>query len=183
MPTKPIERLLFAQGGRCFFCNDVLSAAEASVEHLVATTNGGSNSDENCVACCKALNRLLGRMSLKEKLRVVLNQKGEFKCPNGGVSRKSAGHHHVMVSPTMSSEEQLALVLADLQKRGTARPRTVKTLSSTINQRLKKQLSESEIASLLGQLQATGVISVSGTKVSYTHAPGAPNVNRRTGVG
>ena len=180
MPTKPIERLLFAQGGRCFFCNDVLSAGEASVEHLVATTNGGGNTDENCVACCKAINRLLGRMSLKEKLRVVLNQKGEFKCPNGGVSRKPAGRHHVMVSPTKTSEAQLAQVLADLQKRGTARPRTVKTLSSTINALFKKQLSESEIASLLDQLQTTGVISVSGTKVSYTHAPSAPNVNRRT---
>lgn len=183
MPTKPIERLVFAQGGRCFFCNDVLSAAEASVEHLVATTNGGGNTDENCVACCKALNRLLGRMSLKEKLRVVLGQKGEFKCPNRGVSRKSAGRHHVMVSPTMASEKQLARVLADLRKRGTARPRTVKTLSRTISELFKKQLSESEIASLLDQLQATGVISVSGTKMSYTHAPSAPNVNRRTGVG
>jgi len=183
MPTKPIERLLFAQGGRCFFCNDVLSAAEASVEHLVATANGGGNTDENCVACCKALNRLLGRMSLKEKLRIVLNQKGEFKCPHGGVSRKSAGRHHVMVSHPMASEEQLAQVLADLQKRGTARPRTVKTLSRTINTLFKKQLSESEIASLLDQLQATGVISVSGTKVSYTHAPSAPKLNGRTGFG
>jgi len=171
MPTTPIKRLLFAQGGRCFFCNDLLSAAEVSVEHLVATANGGGNSDENCVVCCRTLNRLLGRMSLKEKLRVVLNQKGQFKCPNSGVNRKSAGHYHVMVSPTIASEEQLAQVLADLERRRTARPRTVKTLSSTINVLFKKQLSESEIASLLDQLQATGVISVSGTKVSYTHAP------------
>jgi hypothetical protein len=183
MPTKPIERLLFAQGGRCFFCDDMLSAADASIEHLVATTNGGGNTDENCVACCKTLNRLLGRMSLKEKLRVVLNQKGEFKCPNGGVSRKSGGSHQVTVSHTMASKEQLALVLADLQKRGTARPRTVKTLSRTINALFKKQLSESKIVSLVDQLQATGVISVSGTKVSYIHAPTAPNVNRRPRLG
>jgi len=59
----------------------------------------------------------------------------------------------------------------------------VKALSNTINALFKKQLSESEITSLVDQLRATGVISVSGTKVSYTHAPGAPNVNRRTGVG
>jgi hypothetical protein len=71
----------------------------------------------------------------------------------------------------MASEEQLAQVLADLQKRGTARPRTVKALSGTINALFKKQLSESEIASLLDQLQTSGVISVSGTKVSYTPAP------------
>ena len=73
MPTKPIDRLLFAQGGLCFFCQQMLSPTEASVEHLVATSNGGSNDLDNCVACCKAPNTLLGSMSLKEKLRVMLN--------------------------------------------------------------------------------------------------------------
>lgn len=33
--------------------------AEASVEHLRASANGGGNNDENCVACCKAVNALL----------------------------------------------------------------------------------------------------------------------------
>src|SRR3954462_11502701 len=82
MPTKPLDRLLFAQGGKCFFCEGSLSQSEASVEHLVASANGGTNSDDNCVACCKALNALLGSKSLKEKVRVVLNQKGQFRCPN-----------------------------------------------------------------------------------------------------
>ena len=171
MPTKPIERLLFAQGGRCFFCNDVLSAADASVEHLVATANGGGNSDENCVACCKALNRLLGRMSLKEKLRVVLNQKGDFKCPNGSGSGRTASRHHDSAPATATLAERLAFVVADLQKRGKARPGTVKTLSSTINALFQKELSQAEIASILDRLQATGVISVTGSKVSYAQTP------------
>ncbi len=92
MPTKSIDRLLFAQGGLCFFCQRTLSPAEASVEHLVATANGGRNDPDNTVACCKALNALLGHMSLKEKLRVVLNQKGEFRCPNGRRYRGLQGH-------------------------------------------------------------------------------------------
>src|SRR5688500_13713976 len=87
MPIKPLTKLLFAQGGLCFFCKKPLPAADASVEHLVASSNGGSNCDENCVACCKSLNALLGRMSLKEKIQVFLNQKGQFECPNG-VQRK-----------------------------------------------------------------------------------------------
>ena len=33
MPTTPIQRLLFAQGGNCFFCSHKLTKAEASVEH------------------------------------------------------------------------------------------------------------------------------------------------------
>ncbi len=83
MPTKPIERLMFAQGGECFFCRRPLRKADASVEHLVAVTHGGKDNDENCVACCKSLNTLFGRMSLKEKLHIILNQKGDFACPAG----------------------------------------------------------------------------------------------------
>ena len=64
---------MFAQGGLCFFCKKPLAKAAASVEHLVASANGGKNNDENCVACCKAINALLGSMSLKEKVQVVLN--------------------------------------------------------------------------------------------------------------
>src|SRR5665647_3213554 len=90
MPTKPLDRLMFVQGGICFFCKQPLPKAEASVEHLLASANGGGNSDENCVACCKTVNALLGSMSLKEKFQVVLNQKGQFKCPNGAVATKAA---------------------------------------------------------------------------------------------
>lgn len=165
MPTKPIDRLLFAQGGLCFFCQRTLSAADASVEHLIATANGGSNSPDNTVACCKALNALLGRMSLKEKLRVVLNQRGEFRCPNGGgtVARESADPQTIA--------QRLALVVDDLNKRGAARPRTIKTLSSTINAMFQKKLTEQEVASLLAKLRAQGIISVSGIKVSYALPP------------
>lgn len=82
MPTKPLDRLMFVQGGLCFFCKKPLTKEDASVEHLLAKANGGSNSDDNCVACCKTVNRLLGSMSLKEKFQVALNQKGQFECPN-----------------------------------------------------------------------------------------------------
>jgi len=164
MPTKPIDRLLFAQGGTCFFCEAPLSPAEASVEHLVSSTNGGSNSDENCVVCCKALNSLLGRMALKEKLRVVLNQKGKFKCPGGGAGK-------VPIQTTVSANDRLALVVADLHKRGSQRPRTLKTLTNTINAVFQKKLTEHEIALLLGKLEAQGLILVTGTKVSYELPP------------
>jgi hypothetical protein len=165
MPTKPIDRLLFAQGGLCFFCDRKLSPADASVEHLVATANGGSNDPDNTVACCKALNTLLGRMTLKEKLRVVLNQKGEFRCPNGGgrAPAKSTGHQ--------SAAQRLVLVVDDLRRRGAARPGTVKKLSSTINALFQNALSDQEVITLVDKLQAQGVITVTGTKVSYASPP------------
>lgn len=165
MPTKQIERLLFAQGGRCFFCHDTLSTPDASVEHLVALANGGGNSDENCVACCTALNALLGRMSLKEKLGVMLNQNGAFKCPNGAGGHRAAPNANATAK---TPKERLALIIADLRRRGASRPRTVKTLTSTVNALFKKQLSQTEVASLLRELQGKRIVSVDGTKVSYS---------------
>lgn len=78
-----LDRLLFAQGNHCFFCNAKLDKLNASVEHLVASANGGKSDDGNCVACCKTLNQLLGAKSIKDKIQVILNQRGEFHCPGG----------------------------------------------------------------------------------------------------
>lgn len=159
MPTKQLNRLIFAQGGQCFFCGQALPKAEASMEHLVAKTNGGDNHDENCVACCKALNALLGSMSLKQKLQVVLNQKGQFKCPNGVGSTKT---------PVKKPKDgKLERVIADLKKRGNSRPRTLETLTSAIVSRFSKDLSETEVAALIQQLQSTGRITVSEDKINY----------------
>ncbi|MFN4263332.1 MAG: HNH endonuclease [Thioalkalivibrionaceae bacterium] len=164
MPTKPLDRLMFAQGGLCFFCKQPLPKSEASVEHLVASANGGSNNDENCVACCKAVNALLGSMSLKEKIQVVLNQKGQFKCPNG------AGAVQTKPKPTATSKPQddkFGLVVANLKQRGNSKPRTLKTLSSTVASLFPKGLPEAELKSLLHQLQTTGKVIVTDNKVTY----------------
>ena len=164
MPTKPLDRLMFAQGGLCFFCEKPLSKSEASVEHLVASANGGSNSDENCVVCCKALNMLLGSMSLKEKVRVVLNQHGQFKCPNGGGAATQRTPAAKALAP---ATDALARVINDLYKRGTARPRTLKTLATTISALFQKKLSDDEVESLIERLKSQGMVTVTGTRVSY----------------
>ncbi|MCG3202193.1 MAG: hypothetical protein NFCOHLIN_02072 [Gammaproteobacteria bacterium] len=175
MSTRLLERLMFAQGGLCFFCRAPLSPGEASVEHLVATANGGNNHDDNCVVCCKTLNALLGSMSLKEKIRVILNQRGEFECPNRKGPHKSitapAASRAAVSHASKSVTEKLALIVADLKKRGTARPRTVKTLNSTISALFQKQLPEAEISSLIEKLCARGVVTINGTKVSYELPP------------
>lgn len=83
MPAKLIDRLLFEQGGACFFCRRPLARSEATAEHLVAVAHGGDGRATNLVACCQALNTILGSQSLKEKLRMVLDQAHPFLCPNG----------------------------------------------------------------------------------------------------
>ena len=47
------------------------------------------------------------------------------------------------------------------------KPRTLKTLSSTIQSLFQKQLAEPELAELLGELQRRGLATVTENKVSY----------------
>jgi hypothetical protein len=145
---------MFAQGERCFFCKAPLARVDASVEHLVASANGGTNADDHCVACCKTMNRLLGSMSVKQKFEVVLNQNGKFRCPNGNGKQEPSGDH-------------VALVLEDLQRRGGARPKTVRTLSGTIRALLKNGITETDLARILAELQASGRVIIENQKVSY----------------
>jgi hypothetical protein len=171
---------MFAQGGLCFFCTLPLPKAEASVEHLVASARGGSNGDDNCVACCKAMNALLGSMSLKEKIKVVLNQKGQFKCPNGVESAlaKSAlalAHAPVPASKPASGEstvhristEKIAAVIDNLKSRGNARPRRLKTLASTIKALANLKLTDKQVDILIEDLRASGKITVTNEQVAY----------------
>jgi hypothetical protein len=163
MPTKPIDRLMFAQGDLCFFCKHPLPKAEASIEHLVAKARDGSSKDENCVACCKAMNALLGSMSLKEKFQVVLNQKGTFTCPNGNARASNDSD----AGSDMPFEAKLGMIVANLKNRNNARPRTINTLTSTIASLFKQNLPEQELSTLIQRLQDSGQISLAGGKVSY----------------
>lgn len=73
---------MFVQGQLCFFCDRTIPQSEASLEHLVPASLGGSDHPENLVACCRTLNALFGNMSIKEKVRAILKQNGKFICPN-----------------------------------------------------------------------------------------------------
>jgi len=169
MPTKPIDRLLFAQGGLCFFCNKTIPKDQVSVEHLLPKSRSGSNADDNCVACCKSVNNLFGSMSLKEKIRVILNQKGSFSCPlNKQAAAKSAPAaakspaqakstpakqapsatpaKTPSPSPAPTNEKVnsvlahcYAVSLAKLKGMGTSRPRKLQTLRSTVQAAVKNQ--------------------------------------------
>ena len=178
--TTHLDRLLFSQGDQCFFCRKPLPKAEASVEHLVASANGGTNDDGNCVACCKALNHLLGSKSIKEKVQIVLNQRGNFQCPGNACAQPATPPSpsptpavvapKAAPAPTNGNPSPIDLVLADLKKRGASRPRKVSTLTSTIKALLKqhqKPNADKEVANLIAELQKRGKVIVTDTKVSY----------------
>jgi hypothetical protein len=166
MATTPLDRLIFAQGGLCFFCREALPRSEASVEHLVATANGGGNADENCVVCCKSLNRLLGSLPLKEKIRVVLNQRGSFKCPNAQARLKVTRPALLAAKPAPlpPPDDPLGRVIANLKQRQDKRPRTLKTLASTI---VSLRIPTDKAQQLVQTLLEMGIVKVSGTKVEY----------------
>lgn len=167
MSVKPIERLMYTQRGLCFFCEKPLAPAHATVEHLVAKANGGSNEDDNCVACCKSLNELFGSISLKAKLQVVLGHKGEFKCPNG--AQKTTAKTKPAKSPVVASlNDKYAELLKNLKKSGAAKPRTLPKLKNTISAYFQRKISPEEVEALVQQLQSRGAISISGSKITYS---------------
>ncbi len=180
MPTKRLERLMFVQGGNCFFCKSPVAKADASIEHLFASANGGGNNDENCVACCKALNAVLGSLSLKEKFQVVLNQKGNFKCPGRMGAVGSAADIAIVKAKLPSQKtpkvpaasvpipDNVTLAVANLKQRGSSRPRTLKTLTSTVASILPKATTEAVVANVIQELQASGTVTIDEGKVSYS---------------
>lgn len=64
-------------------------------------------------------------------------------------------------------EAQIQAVVADLIRRKASRPRTQKTLLSTLHALFRKELSEQQLSQLFASLCSRGVVRIDGTKVSY----------------
>ena len=121
-------------------------------------------------------------MSLKEKIRVVLNQKGTFNCPNGNGSiavatpkvpapPKAPCPPKAPATPAKPKVDNYAVVLADLKKRGTSRPRKLETLKNTIRSIVKNAkgtLTPSQLDTMIKHLQENAKITIEDTKVSYS---------------
>lgn len=67
-----------------------------------------------------------------------------------------------------SLPEKTVVVIENLRQRGASKPRTVKTLSSTISSLFQKKLANEELILLIGELQKNGAISINENKVSYS---------------
>ena len=73
-----------------------------------------------------------------------------------------------------SPEQRVALVVDRLQQLKAAKPRTVKTLSSTIASLFQNDLSEDEVALLVQTLANQGYLEVAGAKVTYALPSDSP---------
>ena len=73
----------------------------------------------------------------------------------------------VKASNFKSPDERAALVIKKLQQMKAAKPRTVKTLGTTIASVFQKQLSPAEIEVAIKDLCKRGLVQLTGTRVSY----------------
>jgi hypothetical protein len=74
----------------------------------------------------------------------------------------------IKASATKTLSERNQAAADRLQQMKAAKPRTVKTLSSTIASLFQKQLSEEEVAAIVYWLAEQGHLAIEGTKVLYT---------------
>lgn len=68
----------------------------------------------------------------------------------------------------VAPESEINAIVEDLVRRKNAKPRTQKTLQSTIRALFKNRLSEQQETALLAELCFRGIVKINGTKVSYS---------------
>lgn len=73
----------------------------------------------------------------------------------------------VKTATATSATDKVAIILTKLKNQNTSRPRTVRTLSSTINALFQKTLASDQLASLIEELVSQKIILVTDNKVSY----------------
>lgn len=73
----------------------------------------------------------------------------------------------VKISNSKSVSEKASAVMANLMQRGASKPRTLKTLGSTINALFQKTLTEQEISAVVEEMKLQKVISINETKILY----------------
>lgn len=93
-----------------------------------------------------------------------LKSKKIFACRSEEIGKMPI----VNASKFKALPEKLAVIVANLKQRGAAKPRTVKTLSSTISSLFQKALAEDELAAILKHLEQQGLVTVTGTRVAYS---------------
>ena len=74
----------------------------------------------------------------------------------------------VKASNSTTSEEKTEVVLLRLQQLKASKPRTVKTLISTIGALFQKKLQSSEIDQIVAELERRQYLAIQDSKVSYT---------------
>lgn len=65
------------------------------------------------------------------------------------------------------ASDRVSVVVANLARLGSSKPRALKTLRRTINAMFQKSLSEAEVENIIAELSRKGVVVVNQSRVSY----------------
>jgi hypothetical protein len=87
--------------------------------------------------------------------------KGIVVCRSAGIASIPR------TTPQPALDAQVQIAVKDLIRRAEARPRTMKTLRSTLHALFRKQLSEQELTALVEALCKEGMVKPDGMKVAY----------------
>jgi hypothetical protein len=68
--------------------------------------------------------------------------------------------------------DRVSAIVANLTQMGASKPRTLKTLASTINAFFQKTLSEAEVQGIIAELTKKGIVVVNESKVAYAMPDG-----------
>ncbi len=73
--------LYYQQGGKCFYCGKRLNLADATIDHVIPQSMGGSSNEDNLVVCCQAINQLFANAAPKYKLSTLMAWQNQLVCP------------------------------------------------------------------------------------------------------
>jgi hypothetical protein len=73
----------------------------------------------------------------------------------------------VKAAPRGLGTDRISAIVAKLTQMGASKPRTLKTLASTINAFFQKALSEAEVQGIIAELTIKGIVVVNESKVAY----------------
>ena len=172
---QPFKVLLFVGASQAKVTFEVAESMQAlgnSASYIKISGNGPNALDFHMAY-------YIGRMSCEDPtafFHIISNDTGFDPLIAHLKSKKilAARHKDVSDIPLLKAansktlSEKVDVVVANLRQRGAARPRTVKTLSSTIGSLFQKQLGDGDIKALLAELEKGGHVSLEGTKVSYS---------------
>jgi hypothetical protein len=172
---QPFKVLLFvgaSQAKVTFEVAESMQALGANASYIKISGNG-SNALDFHVAF------YIGRIACQDPTAFfhIISKDAGFDPLIGHLKTKkifAARHKDVADIPllkaanTKTLTEKVDVVVVNLRQQKASRPRTVKTLSSTIGSFFQKQLAEGDIKAILAELAKAGHVAMDGTKVTYS---------------
>jgi len=168
------KTLVFVGSGQSKLVFDTVAAVQRlgkRAEYIKISGNGPNALDFHIAY-------YIGQLSTQDptaRFHIISNDKGfdpliahlEEKKVHAIRSKDLSGISVAAGTALKTTPDRFMLIVAQLQRLGTSRPRTVKRLSNTIAAMFKNQCSSEEILGLIEELKQRKIVVIDKTKVAY----------------